>query len=226
MAGGLVKYRHLSRDSSARKALLRGLVTQLVQYEHIQTTHAKAKEAQRLAEKLITLAKKNNEPCRRSAQGILYTPHILLPKLFGELRNRYLTREGGYTRVTRTEPKNTYDQAESSILEFVDGPKDSRFMMTAKTIARDRLLGREPTALTMQNAKKVTQFRGQKDLDDMVERFVALQAGESPVTADYTADEGHSKEAAEMADRESAKVKGLMGDGAPESAKKVIDLKR
>ena len=61
MAGGLVRYRHLSRNSSARQALLRGLVTQLVQYEHIQTTHAKAKEAQRLAEKLITLAKNGNE---------------------------------------------------------------------------------------------------------------------------------------------------------------------
>lgn len=72
MAGGAVKYRHLSRDSSARMALLRGLVTQLVQYEHIQTTYAKAKEAQRMAEKLITLAKTNNEPSRRSAQGILY----------------------------------------------------------------------------------------------------------------------------------------------------------
>ncbi|KAG6012411.1 54S ribosomal protein L8 [Claviceps pusilla] len=77
MAGGLVKYRHLSRDSSARKALLRGLVTQLVQHEHIQTTHAKAKEAQRMAEKLITLAKKNNEPCRRSAQGMLYVRFAL-----------------------------------------------------------------------------------------------------------------------------------------------------
>ncbi|KAG6039688.1 hypothetical protein E4U41_002259 [Claviceps citrina] len=221
MAGGLVKYRHLSRDSSARKALLRGLVTQLVRHEHIQTTHAKAKEAQRMAEKLITLAKRNNEACRRSAQGILYTPDILLPKLLGELRQRYLTREGGYTRVTRTEPKNTYDQAESSILEFVDGPKDSRFMMTAKTIARDRLLSRPSTALTLQNAKKVTQFRGQKDLDDMVERFVALQAGETPVMADG---EGHGKEAAEMAERESDKVKRLMDSAvrepAPEPAKK------
>ncbi|KAG6012848.1 hypothetical protein E4U43_007619, partial [Claviceps pusilla] len=152
------------------------------------------------------------------------TPHKFMPKLFGELRDRYLNREGGYTRVTRTEPKNTYDQAESSILEFVDGPKDSRFMMTAKTIARDRLLGRESTPLTLHNAKKVTQFRGQKDLDDMVERFVALQAGEAPAMADG---EDHSKEAAEMADRESAKVKGLFGNTpAPESAKKMRDLKR
>lgn len=85
MAGGLVKYRHLSRDSSARKALLRGLVTQLVQYEHIQTTHAKAKEAQRLAEKLITLAKKNNEPCRRSAQGILYVCHRFFTRRIGHV---------------------------------------------------------------------------------------------------------------------------------------------
>jgi ribosomal protein L17 len=72
MAGGLVKYRHLSRNSAARMALLRGLVTQLVKYEHIHTTYAKAKEAQRMAEKLITLAKRDNEPSRRSAQGILY----------------------------------------------------------------------------------------------------------------------------------------------------------
>jgi large subunit ribosomal protein L17 len=72
MAGGTVKYRHLSRNSAARVALLRGLVTQLVQFEHIHTTYAKAKEAQRMAEKLITLAKRDNEPARRSAQGILY----------------------------------------------------------------------------------------------------------------------------------------------------------
>lgn len=72
MAGGTVKYRHLSRNSAARMALLRGLVTQLVHHEQIHTTYAKAKEAQRMAEKLITLAKRDNEPSRRSAQGILY----------------------------------------------------------------------------------------------------------------------------------------------------------
>lgn len=72
MAGGMIKYRHLSRDSAARKALLRGLVTSLVAHEHIMTTYAKAKEAQRMADKLITLAKKDTEPCRRSAQAMLY----------------------------------------------------------------------------------------------------------------------------------------------------------
>ena len=72
MAGGHVAYRHLSRDSSHRQALLRNLVTALVEKESIRTTWPKAKEAQRLAEKLITLAKRNNETSRRAAQGILY----------------------------------------------------------------------------------------------------------------------------------------------------------
>jgi large subunit ribosomal protein L17 len=72
MAGGLVKYRHLSRSSAHRQALLRNLVTSLVKNEAIHTTWPKAKEAQRLAEKLITLAKRDNETARRKAQGILY----------------------------------------------------------------------------------------------------------------------------------------------------------
>ena len=67
-----MKYRQLSRDSSHRKALLRNLVTSLIKDESIHTTWPKAKEAQRLAEKLITHAKKNDEIARRKAQAILF----------------------------------------------------------------------------------------------------------------------------------------------------------
>lgn len=97
-----------------------------------------------------------------------------MPKVFGELRQRYATREGGYTRVVRTEPRNKHDQAETSILEFVDGPKDSRFMMTAKTVARDRLLGRLTTPVTQTNIKKATQFRGEQPFEEMVRRFIKM----------------------------------------------------
>jgi len=72
MAGGLVKYRRLGRGSAHRKALLRNLVTSLVKDESIHTTWHKAKEAQRLAEKLITYAKRNNEETRRKAHAILF----------------------------------------------------------------------------------------------------------------------------------------------------------
>ncbi|KAI1371982.1 ribosomal protein L17 [Hypoxylon crocopeplum] len=177
MAGGLVKYRHLSRKSSHRQALLRNLVTSLIQQESIRTTWPKAKEAQRVTEKLITLAKRNNETSRRAATGILYTPHKYLPKLFGELRKRYETRPGGYTRVLRTEPKSRYDQGDSAILELVDGPRDLRFAMTAAAVARDERLGRPSNPLTLRNRAKVTRYRadGRSAFDDMVKRVAKLR---------------------------------------------------
>lgn len=224
MAGGLVKYRHLSRDSSARMALLRGLVTQLVRFEHIHTTYAKAKEAQRMAEKLISLAKRDNEPARRSAQGMLYTPDKLLPKVLGELRTRYLTREGGYTRVVRTESKNEYDQGESAVLEFVDGPKDSRFMMTAKTVARDRMLSKDHTAVTKINIKKVTQFRGIAPFEEMVQRFMALSTGTSNTNTSVggkSRDENSlaEVEAENTAEESASKAKEMAASIVPESVK-------
>ena len=72
MAGGGSRYRHLSRDSAHRQAMLRNLVTSLFKHETITTTWPKAKEAQRLAEKLITLGKKNTEASRRRALEIFY----------------------------------------------------------------------------------------------------------------------------------------------------------
>lgn len=155
----MVKYRHLSRNSAHRQALLRSLVTSLVKHESIQTSYAKAKEAQRLAEKLITLAKRNNEETRRKAYAILYEPTQLFPKVMGELRRRYQDRPGGYTRVLRTMPKSTYDQGDSAILELVDGPKDMRFHMTAAAVARDQRLRLKSTPLTEKNRLKVTRYR-------------------------------------------------------------------
>lgn len=75
MAGGKI-YRHLGRKSSHRKALLRNLVTSLIENESITTTWAKAKEAQRLADTLITLGKKNTEASRRKALSIFFVRDI------------------------------------------------------------------------------------------------------------------------------------------------------
>ncbi|MDI1487311.1 MAG: 54S ribosomal protein L8, mitochondrial [Ramalina farinacea] len=90
MAGGHMKYRTLSRTSAHRQSLLRNLVTSLITHESIRTTWHKAKEAQRLAEKLITMGKKNTNASRTRAQQILFTPmQRNLKKVFGELASRY-----------------------------------------------------------------------------------------------------------------------------------------
>jgi len=72
------------------------------------------------------------------------------------------------------------DQAPSAILELVDGPKDMRFAMTARTIARQRGEGQEMNEMTQRNMEKVTKYRpdGQQELERMVERLNDLEVGE------------------------------------------------
>jgi large subunit ribosomal protein L17 len=95
-----------------------------------------------------------------------------MPLLFGAIRKRYLERPGGYTRVLRTEPIKE-DQADSAILELVDGPKDMRFAMTAKTLARISEREHRMNEITAKNVKKVTQFRadGMKELRSLVAKM-------------------------------------------------------
>jgi large subunit ribosomal protein L17 len=167
------KMRHLSRDSAHRRALLRNLATSLLQHEQISTTWHKAKEAQRWVEKLITLGKRNTDAARMKAQGMVFDEqHKLLPKVFGELRERYETRAGGYTRVLRTESHKN-DAAESAILSLVDGPRDIRFAMTAKAIARHQANDEPLSELTSLNMHKVTKFRkgGEEELAAAVEKM-------------------------------------------------------
>lgn len=104
-------------------------------------------------------------------------PHELMPKLFGELRQRYLERPGGYTRVLRTEPKDTYSQAPSALLELVDGPRDMRFAMTAAAMARDWKLGRTHHPTTKLNMAKVTRYRkdgGEQQLNELAKKLSGL----------------------------------------------------
>lgn len=145
-----------------------------------------------------------------------------MDKLFGELRQRYLNREGGYTRVVRTEPRDSYDQAETSILELVDGPKDTRFMMTAKTVARDRLLGRETTPVTRVNIKKVTQFRGESAFESMVQRFMKLNTEGGSEVPTPSLENSAATEAGltSAAAAESRKTAGLGDQIVPESYKR------
>src|ERR1700688_3666204 len=107
------------------------------------------------------------------------TPHELLPKLFGPLRERYADRPGGYTRVLRIEPLKS-DQAPSAILELVDGPKDMRFGMTARTVATLRKQGRPINEMTERNIEKVTRYKeeGQRDLERMVKRMEEVEIEE------------------------------------------------
>jgi large subunit ribosomal protein L17 len=98
-------------------ALYRNLVTDLLRYEKIVTTEAKAKEARSLAEKMITLGKQKNLNARRQALAFVYDKDVV-DKLFTELGPRYAERPGGYTRVVKLGPR-LGDGAPMAHLELV-----------------------------------------------------------------------------------------------------------
>ena len=108
----------LSRNTEHRRALLRNLVTSLIQRERIETTVAKAKAARPLAEWMITLAKRGDLASRRRAAGYLLEP-AAVKFLFDELAKRYAARAGGYTRLVHAGWRQG-DGADLAVLELVD----------------------------------------------------------------------------------------------------------
>lgn len=96
--------RKLGRRSEHRWALYRNLVTDLLRYEKIVTTEAKAKEVRNLAEKIITLGKEGSLSSRRRALAFV-TDKKVVDKVFSELGPRYANRLGGYTRLTKLGPR-------------------------------------------------------------------------------------------------------------------------
>jgi large subunit ribosomal protein L17 len=120
----------LKRNVSARRALLRGLVTSVIEEERIITTVPKAKAAKPLVEKMITLAKKDTLSARRQAAAYLMTP-ASVKKLFDKLGTRFGQRNGGYARVVRLGFRKG-DGAEQAMLELVGSELVKRAAERAK----------------------------------------------------------------------------------------------
>ena len=110
-------YRKLGRDSSARKALLRGIVTSLFQHERIETTEAKAKELRKVADKMLTLAKRGDLHARRQVMAYMMDEDVV-KKLFDEVAPKYKDSQGGYTRIIKAGVRQG-DAAPMVIIELV-----------------------------------------------------------------------------------------------------------
>jgi len=109
----------LNVKPSHKRALLRNQVISLITYGHLVTTKARIKETQRLAEKLVTIARKgNNFNARRRAKQLLPYKEEALLKLFKEIAPKYINRPGGYTRIIPM-GKRTSDTATIARLEWV-----------------------------------------------------------------------------------------------------------
>ena len=107
----------LSKPADQRKALLRGLTTQLIREGRVTTTKARAKALRNEAERMISLAKEGSLSSRRRAIGYIYDKN-LVHSLFEKAQERYGDRAGGYTRIVRTVSRKG-DNAQMAIIELV-----------------------------------------------------------------------------------------------------------
>lgn len=110
-------HRKLGRSPSHRKAMLRNLVTSLLEHEQVRTTNAKAKEVRRVAERMITLGKRGTLHARRHALRTIRSKAVAA-KVFGRLSKRYHERAGGYTRVMKI-GRRVGDNAEMAIIQLI-----------------------------------------------------------------------------------------------------------
>ena len=139
-------FRKLSRTAAHRRAVLRNLVTALFEYERIETTVAKAKEARPVAERMITFGKRGDLAARREVSRYVMKPAITA-KLFETIAPWYSERQGGYTRILRIGHR-LGDAGETAYLELVKSSEQ-------KEKARQDRLAAEELIKTAQAGKKV-----------------------------------------------------------------------
>ena len=128
-------HRKLSRTAAHRRSVLRNLVTALFQYERIETTVAKAKEARRLAERMITFGKRGDLAARRHVARFVMKPAVTV-KLFGTIAPWYADRQGGYTRVVRLGTR-LGDAGETAYLELVKSAEQKEKERAARIAAAE-----------------------------------------------------------------------------------------
>ena len=110
-------YRKLGKPTDQRKAMLRAMVTYLLENGQIKTTVTRAREVAPMTEKMITLAKKNNLATYRQALAFI-TKEDVAKKLLDEIGPKYADRDGGYTRIVKIGPRRG-DAAEMAIIQLV-----------------------------------------------------------------------------------------------------------
>jgi large subunit ribosomal protein L17 len=147
-------FQKLSRTPAHRRALFRNLATALVLNNRITTTLPKAKELKRIADKLVTLGKRNTLHSRRQAMAYLmvinreadYNAHKLsaVHQLFTVIAPRYVERNGGYTRVLRLGNRSG-DNAEMAIIEFVEAELPVREQKRSRRVVKAEV--EEPVAV-------------------------------------------------------------------------------
>jgi len=168
-------HRRLGRKSEHRRALLRNLVTALFQYERIQTTVAKAKEARRVAERMITFGKKGDLAARRHVARFVNKPEVV-GKLFDTIAPWYTTRQGGYTRILKI-GRRLGDAGEVAYLELVKSEEQRERERQARIAAAEAKALAKSNAAGKADKRKQAAAEGETAVEDAPKRGRKKESG-------------------------------------------------
>jgi len=188
----LKAYRKLNRTSSHRSLMLRNLVTSLFEHERVETTLMKAKEARRIAERMITLGKRGTLHARRQAASVLMKKSVV-KKLFDEIAPKYEKRNGGYTRILRV----GYRKGDGAPLAFLE-------LVEEEIAVKKKKKKKETKKATAKSAPKKEKAAPEKRKEEAKE-------GPSEETVE-------TKEEAKEEVQKEPSEKGEVEDSAPENA--------
>lgn len=211
----LVKMRHkvagryFGRTANQRKALFRGLITSLFEYQRIETTLAKAKAIKRIAEKLITFGKRGDLHSKRMVMS--YIPNrAVTAKLFSDIAPRFADRNGGYLRIVQTRQR-VNDRTPMAIMEFVDY-EDIRAKAAGKEGKKEtEKPGKEEVKTETKKAPEKTSEKAAKKEKKQPKKVSKKEEGEKPKKAaekkpKKAAEEKPKKETKKSATKETKKV--------------------
>jgi len=192
--------RHLGRDTSHRLSLYRNLVTDLLRYERITTTEAKAKEIRPMAERIITLGRRGDLHARRQAMRFVFDPKVV-KKVFDEIGPRMATRPGGYLRITGLEARKG-DGARMAVIElvdFVDAPATPRPQrVTAAPTAPARPAAAAPVA----EPAPADEAEAEAEATDTIDSLEAATEAPEAVAEEIAEGEADAESGAAAADED------------------------
>ncbi len=156
----------LGRNSSHRRAMLKNMVTALFKYEQIETTDAKAKVLRAVAEKMITLGKRGDLHARRQALAYIKDKEITY-RLFGDLKDRYLDRTGGYIRIIKKDTRKG-DGAPISIIQLIPQEEGKKSRKKGNRPSGSKGLGKKSIKETLmkKREKKVEKELNKKSSNE------------------------------------------------------------
>lgn len=181
--------RKLGRPTDHRRAMLRGMVTYLLENGKVETTVTRAKEVRAMAEKMITIAKDNSLHARRQVLAYV-TKEDVVKKLFDEIAPKYKDVKGGYTRIIKTGTRRG-DAAEMAIIELAEPKADAEEKPVKKTAAK----AAKKTASTKKAAPKAEEKA--EEVKEEAKAAVEETAEEAPAAAEEAVEAATEEAAAE-----------------------------